>query len=754
MDNFSRATLVAMLVLGGSLACGKGDKNAPANAQGKTSPTAAAQSAGSADPGGKVDPGAGKAALPQAPSRGPEHAVYSLIDNRLSAHLLRDGGLLIPAGSAGFVKYIRFRKSKLSWKIRAERDGARVATVDGRTGRVDVPLTAEQAAGGVTMHMRVFNEAARRMSVRVNGKQKQEATAELPAGWATLGVSLPEGVLSAGENEILFFTGKGAPMTVEWMQLGGAVAAEGSKPTAFYDAAKKSLLLPEKGGLAYYIMPPEKGSLTADLADPACRVEVRASASGAKAITGTLTGRGAAVDLSALAGKPTRLELIAAGCPVAELTNAALVVPGAAPTYVRDDKIKPKYVVFWIMDSLRADRVKPFVETARPDVPTFERMTKNSTFFRYCYAQGNESKSSHATMWASLYPSNHKFFSDKKKLHAKWTTIDEVAKAAGLYTSGVSANGYIIKRRGFGTAWDAYRNHIHEGGGLKGADVLAKGIASVDGRSDPWFLYMGSIDTHVSWRVKEPWMSKYDPGPYSGRFKKNASGAEIGRIATGKVKISKRDIQRVVAIYDSNVSYQDDLLGQFMDKLDEWGIADQTMVIITGDHGDEQWEVGRVGHGSSLRESVVHVPLVIYYPPLFPARMVETGVEIIDIVPTIADVMGVDADAEWQGESLLALANDVNGGYARMIMASQYENAHVVNMGGWKLRVAGASKPRLYNLRANPDEKTDVVDSEPVPLRLLLDGLWILRANNKAWKKTRWGNPANVTAQFAADMGE
>ena len=249
-------------------------------------------------------------------------------------------------------------------------------------------------------------------------------------------------------------------------------------------------------------------------------------------------------------------------------------------------------------------------------------------------------------------------------------------------------------------------------------------------------------------------MSRYDPGPYKGRFTKAATGAEIGAIATGKVKISERDIERVRAIYDSNVSYQDDLLDQFMNKLEEWGIADQTMVIVTGDHGDEQWEVGRVGHGGSVRESLVWVPLVIHYPPLFPGKMIDGGVEVIDIVPTIADVMGVEADPEWQGESLLALANGVGGGYERMIMASQYENAHAVRMGGWKLRVAGAAKPRLFNLAAEPGEKTDLVDSAPIPRRLLADGLWLLRANNEDWKKTRWGNPANVSAHFAADLGE
>jgi arylsulfatase A-like enzyme len=220
------------------------------------------------------------------------------------------------------------------------------------------------------------------------------------------------------------------------------------------------------------------------------------------------------------------------------------------------------------------------------------------------------------------------------------------------------------------------------------------------------------------------------------------------------MKITERDKDRIRAIYDSNVSYQDDLLRQLWEKLTEWGIADKTMLVVTADHGDEQWEVGRVGHGGSLRESLVHVPLLIHYPPLFPAVRVEEGAEVIDILPTLADVTGVTADEEWQGESLVPLANGVGRGYPRMAMASQYEGAHTVRMGAWKLRVSGGNKPTLYNLVDNPDETEDVVDDAPIARRFLGDPLWMLRTYNLQWQKSRWGNAANATPQLAADLGE
>src|SRR5690606_38688690 len=125
--------------------------------------------------------------------------------------------------------------------------------------------------------------------------------------------------------------------------------------TAMYDAASKALVLPKDGGLAYYAMVPKQGLVTADLSDPSCKVAVTATPDKGKPVTGTLVGKGSAVDLAALGEQPVRLELVAQGCARASLTNAALVIPGEAPTYATKAD-KPKYVVLWVMDSLRADR--------------------------------------------------------------------------------------------------------------------------------------------------------------------------------------------------------------------------------------------------------------------------------------------------------------------------------------------------------------------------------------------------------------
>ena len=695
---------------------------------------------------GKDAPGGGNE-MKRAASRGDEHSVYSLIDNRLSAHLHRNGGLLIPAGSAGFVKYMRYRKDDLNWKIRETDDGKKVAVMNGKTGRIDVPLTASQASGDVTFRMRVHNAAKRALSLRINAKQKSEITTQVEEGWSTVEITASSGLFVEGENEVLIFTGKGEPLKVEWFQIGGTGTDPG---ISFHDSG--ALVLPKGGGLTYYITVPAKGILTGDLDNADCTVQVNADAEGGGSAAGTLSGVGAGVDLSQLAGKAVRLQLTGAGCAEAKLSNAALVVPGKAPTFERG--APPKYVVFWIMDSLRADRVSTFVPGAVAEVPTFDKLAGDSAVFLHTYVQGNESRASHASIWTSLYPVQHGMITEKAKLAEKWTTLDEVARAADKWTVGVTANGYIDPRWGFGTKWHKFANHIHESKGLKGQDVFDVGMGWVDGKTDPWFLYIGTIDTHVTWRAKEPWMSKYAPAGYTGRWKDKFTGADAGSAAGGKLKVSEADIAHIRALYDSNVSYQDELVQQLLDKLAAAGIADETMIVITADHGDEQWEAGRMGHGGSLRETLVHVPLLIHYPPLFPGNKILEGAEIVDVLPTIADALGVEADAEWQGESLIPLAHGVGAGYERMILSTQYEGAHAARIGDWKLRVAGGAEPNLYDLRTSPGEDKDLAESAHIARRMMSDSMWLMRAFNGEWKKTRWGNAANVSEHFAADMNE
>ncbi|MEO8842492.1 MAG: sulfatase [Kofleriaceae bacterium] len=702
---------------------------------------------------GTVTPPKAAPALPpaKAAARGAEHPVYSLVDNRLSAHLTRNGGLLVAGGSAGFAKYTRIGNqlsgSKHAWELRQTEGDVKVAKMTGKSATVFVPLTSTQA-GRATVRLRAFVGDDANISIKVN--DNKDINGKLTKGWTTIELAVPPDQLKQGENAITVFAKKSG-LELAWMQIGGTAAPDDAAATKFFDAGSKALLLPKQQAMSWFVAIPDKAKLTGDLSDGACTVNVVATADDGQVVEGKLAGTGSAIDLGTLAGKAARLDLEGAGCPETQMSNAALVVGGEVVKPKRGDP--PKYVVFIIMDSLRADRVRAFNPKARPETPNWTQLAETSTVFQNTYVQGNESQVSHAAIWSSNYLAKHRAIEMKDHLAEKWMTIDEVAKAGGKYVAGASGNGYIRPARGFGTSWNQFVNHIEKGLGLKGADIMEKGLSFVAPKKDqPWFLYLGFIDTHVTWRAKQPWMAKYDGG-YKGRFEKEY-GDDGPHGSNGK-DLTEKEQAHVRALYDSNVSYQDDLIGQLIKKLTDWGVWDQTMLVITADHGDEQWEDGRVGHGGSERETLLHVPLIIHYPPMFPATKVTEGVEAIDILPTIADAMGVTHDPEWQGISLIPVANG-QGGYPWMSFSSQYENMHAGRIGHWKVKLMGTGQPHVYDLVKDSDEKNDVYGkaSAEIGARSLLDPMWILRQWNVEWKKAQWGNAADVSSRFASDLGE
>src|SRR5262249_12514293 len=112
-------------------------------------------------------------------------------------------------------------------------------------------------------------------------------------------------------------------------------------------------------------------------------------------------------------------------------------------------------------------------------------------------------------------------------------------------------------------------------------------------------------------------------------------------------------------------------------------------------------------------------------------------------------------DPEWQGISLVPVANGV-GGYATMSFSSQYENFHAGRIGHWKVKLAGTGAPHVFDLAKDPDGRKDLVGTASAGggTRVVMDPMWLLRNWNGEWKKAQWGNAADVSSRFASDLGE
>ncbi len=699
----------------------------------------------------------------------PEHPVWSLVDNRHTAHRGVDGELVLDATTASFARYTRFGMPAPRWHLGAQVGSERAALAD-RNASIDVPIIPEQPLPTqITLRVNV-EDPKQALAVKVNGRSaSKQKTVALEPGWQTIGVAVEPDRFKAGENTITFETlGKGKKKAaIQWIRVGALHPPGDQDPLAAvtFDGKADAIELAEHASLTWYVTVPEGAHLVGQVAG-GCHVEVGARAGDASYVGGLLGADGDRIDLSPIAGKVVRLSLTARDCPRARLVHPRITLHGPAPTALPKADA-PKYVILWIMDALRADKVPAFTPGARARTPNIDELSKSSTVFRQFYVQGNESQTSHSSMWTSLYPAVHNVrmagVGGTYKLDRAFEVLGEQLTRAGLYTLAVTGNGFVTEDGGYARGFRDFRNMMREQGVINGVlygdKVLDASLGKLDKHRDvPAFLFMGTIDTHGPWIARKPWIDIYSPGPYTGPFKQYGTAKELG-FRPGRMGCSiippKEDIERLRAIYDSAVSYHDKMVGRLVAQLKSWGVWDQTMLIITADHGEEFFEDERCGHGGSLRDSLVRVPLLVHDPARFPAgTIVDEGAEGVDLLPTMLDALGTPVFDDAQGSSLVPLAQGQGRGWPRPSYASMYEYAHAMRIGRWKARVGRTGVPVVEDLVDDPGESKDLSAVRPIERRMLTDNLGLFLALRKQWKKAAWGVVTNTTAAGAAAIDE
>ncbi len=179
--------------------------------------------------------------------------------------------------------------------------------------------------------------------------------------------------------------------------------------------------------------------------------------------------------------------------------------------------------------------------------------------------------------------------------------------------------------------------------------------------------------------------------------------------------LTDADVNHLRALYDGEISFTDQQVGRLMDKVDQLGLRNNTIVVITGDHGESLGVNGHWFHGAFLNYPDIHVPLIIRFPPAIPANhSISTPVESIDIMPTLLDMLGVPAPAQVQGSNLLPLIN----GQAPNdpVAVTMMDNLNVLSITNSQYQLIwhrDKSTYELYDYHADPNELNDLSANQP-----------------------------------------
>ncbi|TXD37848.1 sulfatase-like hydrolase/transferase [Lujinxingia vulgaris] len=443
----------------------------------------------------------------------------------------------------------------------------------------------------------------------------------------------------------------------------------------------------------------------------------------------------------------TRLEIFAGeGCKEAMTIKSAQVVREGTLPEMPETIEPPRYVLFWVIDTLRADYLPIHFET-NVQAPNLKRLADEGVSFELAYVQGTESRASHASLFSGLYPNRHGV-AGRGKVRDDVRVIQQFFKDADYRTAMYSSNGYASHLLNLRRAWDEYQNNIHEQTALDGMFMANQGLRWVESNLvHPFFLYLGTIDPHVTYRRHEEYIGLYDTEPYNGRFQRYISGEDLGLVKGKKLPVTDRDKERIINLYKNEVTYNDNAFGHLRAELERLGIWDDTLVVVTSDHGEEFWEHGSVGHGHNVHQEMVHVPLIFHYPKLPQGRVVKAGADVVDVLPTVTALLGLEHPEDKQGMNLLPYMYGQHGGYPSPAVATQYQLHYGMQAAQWKIYLR-AGQFKLYDRSEDVQELNDVAEEHPLASRWMQDSVGWFRAHRARWDKERWGVPTNVAAGF------
>jgi arylsulfatase A-like enzyme len=262
-------------------------------------------------------------------------------------------------------------------------------------------------------------------------------------------------------------------------------------------------------------------------------------------------------------------------------------------------------------------------------------------------------------------------------------------------------------------------------------------------------LYLHTIDPHVPYQPPADFVALYDSKPYAGPvlFTRN-NGELLERIKVGHMPLTARDKQHLVALYDAAISYHDVHFSAIMAGLEQRGLADNTLVVVTADHGEEFWDHGSVGHGHSLYDELLHVPLFVRMPFVTQrGDRIADDVGLIDVAPTIVDALGHTPPETMLGRSFLPELLGDHADAPRVSSAGFMTGLRTLSVGRYKLVQRERERAFLYDTSEDPGETRDLSGERPLALAYLrsLLGLTLARTAGSA------GTSHDPTPVYAAE---
>ena len=436
------------------------------------------------------------------------------------------------------------------------------------------------------------------------------------------------------------------------------------------------------------------------------------------------------LDLARFSGQVIRLRFDAVG--EVRLERPTITVAGLdAPRAAR----RMRNVVVYLTDTLRADHLRVYEPSTRVQTPGLSTWAERASVLLGGHAQENWTKPSCATLLSGLFPWEHHATSEDAQVPASVELLSERLRGEGFHTGAFIANGFVSDRFGFRQGWSTYRNYVREGRRNMARFVAEDVLAWLDERpSDrPFFLYVHTIDPHVPYIPPNDDLLRYDPEPYSGPVDFTRDRSLLEAIKGERLRVDERDRFHLEALYDGEITYHDRHFASVMEALERRELAGDTIVVFTSDHGEELFDHGSVGHGHSVWEELIRVPLIVRWPGVTDdAEPLHDPLGLVDVMPTVLEALELPRSERVSGRSFARLLRGGHEDAPRATVTGFMEGWRTIVVGRFKLIQRTASHVALYDLLDDPDEQRDLSGDRPITVRYLRGLLGLILAGADA----------------------
>ncbi len=399
-------------------------------------------------------------------------------------------------------------------------------------------------------------------------------------------------------------------------------------------------------------------------------------------------------------------------------------------------------VVLVSIDTLRADHLGCYGYD-RNTSPEIDKLAAQSILFEEARSQANWTLPSHMSLLESRLPSD-----------VRWNlpTLAQVLRDQGFATAAFTGGGLVSKDYGFARGFDSFVESETRSGFSYSYPRILRWLSRPHHR--PFFLFIHTYDVHVPYDPPPPYRSLFDSGKPQPLLPEDTGKivSEFKRAHRKSQKLHIADLPpgaraELVALYDGEIRFADGFIGRIIGDLKWDGYWNRTIFILLADHGEEFWDHGSMGHGTTMYHELLHVPLIVHLPGGVDAgKRISYEVPLLDVGPTILGLLGIPKEVTFEGRSLLPLTQG-RGKPPTPILSSgrQYRSLIVYP---WKL-IARRHGPgtQLFNLDSDPDELRDLSPEHPGRIRTMLEQLDAAIPEKWASGEIRWQRVVKARAQ-------